>query len=969
MNFRSRRGATLIEAVLALGLTAVVLATFVMMASDFSERQKSASTALRLTEVKSAAESYLRANTQKLLDLTVTNPVVVGVAKLKQGGADPGGPTGLTSLQGGGFLPDGFIDSNPYGQSHAVIVRRVSGTNRLEAVVTSVGGRTIPDRSLGTIATGIGAEGGFVASAGPAASGVPKMVGTSGGWAAPVGTWTAGGISPSAGHVVAAIALDDGSVVGDYVNRRDVGIPEANRMRTNLSMGGNSAVDVAALVNGQASVVLDKGSDAATSGKITVGRDLTVDGAAEATVDAAAGRDMRGKQFVDTDKASAYFADPASRQKFFDLEADYLDTEMTAYGTDMSAYDGGPSVTAASATRKLGSYLRHDVTMVKSVDGPLSTGDPGATGSATAYCPADYIRISCAGGRSDPLKDTCGEETCGYIGTIPVESGGRQGCQTAIDQGPGTRPMAVAFCMSNVEGGTGGTAPGVGGSGDAPVVETCPAWAPGVHPDCKPILKCPEWAPGTYPTCIYPSPDVCPDWAPGIYPKCIVNKCPPWAPGAYPACNTTPPCVTPWGTSLPHGQSVPAYQSPSVPYGGTCIGQTRSCSRGLLSGSYVYPSCSVTPPASCPLPWGGSIAHGQSTPAYLAGSVPFGGTCTGQTRTCNNGNLGGSYVNPTCAPIAPSACNLPWGGIIGHGASVNAYLTVSVAFGGSCSGQVRTCSNGTLSGSYANPSCAPVQPSACSLPWGGSIAHGASTTAYAAGSVPFGSSCASQTRTCSNGTLTGTYASQSCAPVQPAACALPWGGSIAHGTGVTAYATPSVGFGQGCTAQARICSNGSLSGSFVNPSCAPNAPANCTAPWGAAVAHGGFVTAYASATVPAGSSCTPENRVCSNGGLGGSYQNQSCTVLQPTGSNLYTGFLHNAGGVITWADCKQQFVPSGSAAFCTTNLLRSYRNQSLRVNDTYPVGGGEAYFFPNNSTVTYRCMATTTTSGGGCPVR
>lgn len=50
---------------------------------------------------------------------------------------------------------------------------------------------------------------------------------------------------------------------------------------------------------------------------------------------------------------------------------------------------------------------------------------------------------------------------------------------------------------------------------------------------------------------------------------------------------------------ITHGQSVTAYKDASLPYGSTCTSQTRTCSNGTLSGSYAYASCSVSalPPA------------------------------------------------------------------------------------------------------------------------------------------------------------------------------------------------------------------------------------------------------------------------------------------------------------------------------------------------------------------------------------
>ena len=50
----------------------------------------------------------------------------------------------------------------------------------------------------------------------------------------------------------------------------------------------------------------------------------------------------------------------------------------------------------------------------------------------------------------------------------------------------------------------------------------------------------------------------------------------------------------------------------------------------------------------------------------------------------------------------------------------------------------------------------------CTRPWGGTVANGASITAYQASSVACGSACASQTRVCNNGTLSGSYTNQSC---------------------------------------------------------------------------------------------------------------------------------------------------------------------------------------------------------------
>ena len=53
----------------------------------------------------------------------------------------------------------------------------------------------------------------------------------------------------------------------------------------------------------------------------------------------------------------------------------------------------------------------------------------------------------------------------------------------------------------------------------------------------------------------------------------------------------------------------------------------------------------------------------------------------------------------------------------------------------------------------------------------------------------------------------------------PKSCNLPWGGSLASGSGVDAYPAASVNYSQTCVAETRVCNNGTLSGSNGNQSC------------------------------------------------------------------------------------------------------------------------------------------------------
>jgi hypothetical protein len=76
---------------------------------------------------------------------------------------------------------------------------------------------------------------------------------------------------------------------------------------------------------------------------------------------------------------------------------------------------------------------------------------------------------------------------------------------------------------------------------------------------------------------------------------------------------------------------------------------------------------------------------------------------------------------------------------------------------------------------------APSSP--CNLPWGGTLTHGSNVTAYQNSTVPCNSNCVSETRTCANGVLSGTYTIQNCSKVAtigctdtPTPCSKPCGG-------------------------------------------------------------------------------------------------------------------------------------------------------------------------------------------------
>ncbi len=131
------------------------------------------------------------------------------------------------------------------------------------------------------------------------------------------------------------------------------------------------------------------------------------------------------------------------------------------------------------------------------------------------------------------------------------------------------------------------------------------------------------------------------------------------------------------------------------------------------SGGTSSSSASLTVYQSCSLPWGGTTAHNTSITAYQASTVPYGSSCTSQSRTCTNGTLSGSYQYQSCTVDQPASCTLD-GVTVPDGSSHTFYSQTLPPAGTSCSAysQSRTCTNGTLSGSssyqYASCTCNPT---------------------------------------------------------------------------------------------------------------------------------------------------------------------------------------------------------------------------------------------------------------------
>lgn len=348
------------------------------------------------------------------------------------------------------------------------------------------------------------------------------------------------------------------------------------------------------------------------------------------------------------------------------------------------------------------------------------------------------------------------------------------------------------------------------------------------------------------------------------------------------------------GQTIDNGKSVTAYQTSSVPYGTPCKKEERVCSDGVLGGSFMYAACTPGSAAAC-LFNGQTIASGQSVTAYLTSTVPFGQTCSKESRLCSNGRLSGQYNYASCTPGAAMACQFN-GQTVAHGQTVVAYQNSTVAFGSACVSENRTCNNGSLSGAYVYASCMSNQPRAC-LFEGRTIAHGDSVLAYASSSVPYNQACISQTRTCVDGILSGNYPAGSCKPASAMNCSFN-GMTVINGQDVIAYLASSVAYPTDCSSVriTRHCDNGTLQGdpAAIYGSCQMGAPRACML-GGQTIPHGSSIRAFLQSSVPFGAACAEQTRYCNNGMLDGSYTELSCAPQLPANCSISLAYPGEGG--------------------------------------------------------------------------
>lgn len=397
-NFRNRlrqarqRGNTLMETLAVLAIISLLLVFFVGMTQTETERLTAKNTADRMTTIGNAAKAYMTSNYAKLLASAPNTGSGAQVIRIGRTSATATPPA--NSLQALGFLPDNFVDTNAFQQQTALLVRKVN-TKTLEAMLTTYGGREIPDRILTGIAKLVGPAGGYVPAVYTSAADQGDVLGIGGGWRTDAAQWGAAATRPDTGSLQMTMMFEDGELLKDYLYRNDVGVAEANRMNTSIDVNGN-ALNNTATITGvpnttTGSTTVTVGTTAAPNSvlvtrDIFAGRDLDVKRNANVEGNVVAkgyvqGRSLRSDSYVDAATyveagtyvraqnnvmagANVLAEDDVKAGRDLtvernatidgDLSAGRIDIDAKVFGTDV---DGGAARTFGGASVTLGDLL------------------------------------------------------------------------------------------------------------------------------------------------------------------------------------------------------------------------------------------------------------------------------------------------------------------------------------------------------------------------------------------------------------------------------------------------------------------------------------------------------------------------------------------------------------------------------------------------------------------------------------
>lgn len=198
------------------------------------KKSKDNAAADQLNEIYVAAQNWVKGNTRNLANLVQDAGGVyqIPAARLTSGDDIP-----EDSLQGQGFIPSGFVDTNPYGQHSVMTVwADESNPSGYNMMVYTTGGAKIKDADIGRIGQKLSAAGGGYYSRASSARPAGTISGVGGGWSYPANELAGDYATPTPGHVAASGQFTISGGLADFLYRNDIGVHEANTMHANIDM-------------------------------------------------------------------------------------------------------------------------------------------------------------------------------------------------------------------------------------------------------------------------------------------------------------------------------------------------------------------------------------------------------------------------------------------------------------------------------------------------------------------------------------------------------------------------------------------------------------------------------------------------------------------------------------------------------------------------------------------------------------
>ncbi|RDU96768.1 prepilin-type N-terminal cleavage/methylation domain-containing protein [Trinickia dinghuensis] len=214
------RGFTMIEALAALAVAAIMIAGFAAMVNSSLDDTRAQQAALYQSEMTAAATRLIQQNYTALASqVSATTPAVAAL-------------TG-TTYKLSNYLPSSVQNVNAYGQTPCLLIYGTSTPGALQGLLVTEGGGTIPDGQLGYIAANSGAGGGSIQAINTPAG---EAKGAYGSWALtapnPAGV-SCSGTKTNVGHLASLIYYNGTQAQNaDYLYRVAVpGDAAANTMQ------------------------------------------------------------------------------------------------------------------------------------------------------------------------------------------------------------------------------------------------------------------------------------------------------------------------------------------------------------------------------------------------------------------------------------------------------------------------------------------------------------------------------------------------------------------------------------------------------------------------------------------------------------------------------------------------------------------------------------------------------------------